>query len=150
MKSGSLLIPGLLVATFLTVLIVISCNKNNSSKPSFSLESISTPVHVNDSMRMRFKFTGGGSISNGTLWSIRLRQNQNPPSYVPGADTFPFPFPTFSGNSGELYFSLPWQGYLNESAAENDTDIFKFYIVSGNDSLTSDTITSPQVVILFQ
>jgi hypothetical protein len=150
MKPFSFLLPGLLLTMIVTVLVVVSCNKNNNGKPTLSLESISNPVQVNDSLRIRFKFSGGGAITNGFLWSIRHRINVLPVTNQSGSDTVQFDLPSFSGNSGELYLSLPWQGYLNETATQNDTDYFQFFVQSANDSTTSDTVTTKNVVILFQ
>jgi hypothetical protein len=150
MKIGSFLIPAVLVALITTTLVAVSCNKNNSGKPTLSLASINTTVQVNDSMRVTFKFTGGGQISNGYLWSIRNRVNVNPLTNQSGGDTINFQLPSFSGNSGEIYFSLPWQGYLSETATENDTFFFKFYVQNADTTMTSDTVNSPQVVVLYQ
>jgi len=150
MNLGSILIPAVLVTLVAATLIVVSCNKNNSGKPTLSLESINTTVQVNDSMRVKFKFTGGGQISNGYLWSIRDRINQLQVTNQSGGDTISFQLPSFSANSGEIYFSLPWQGYLNETATENDTFFFKFYVQNADTTMTSDTVNSPQVVVLYQ
>jgi hypothetical protein len=150
MNPGSILIPALLVTLIVTMLVVVSCNKNNSGKPSISLESINTTVQANDSMRCTFKFTGGGQISNGYFWSIRIRTNVNPLTNQSGSDTINFQLPSFSGNSGEIYFSLPWNGYLNETATENDTFTFRFYVQNADTTLTSDTVNSPQIVSLYQ
>ena len=152
MKPASFLIPVVLLA-LITTLIVVSCSKNNSGKPTLTLESISTPVAVNDSMRVRFKFTGGNTISNGVFESIRHRLNQLQATNASGNDTVSFSLPSFSCGSGEIYFSLPWQGYLNETATQNDTLTFQFFVQSGTDTTaksTSDTVNSPQVVILYQ
>jgi hypothetical protein len=150
MKPGSFLIPAVLLALITTTLVVVSCSKNNSGKPTLSLVSINTTVQVNDSLRVTFKFTGGASINNGLLWSIRNRINQLPPTNPSGGDTVNFQLPSFSGGSGEIYLSLPWQGYLNETATQNDTLYFKFYVQDATDSVTSDTVNSPQVVVLYQ
>ncbi len=154
MKRGSFLIPFLLVASILTTLIAIGCSKTNGGKPTLSLESISTPVFPNDSCRIKFKFTGGSSISGGTIWLIRHRTNQLPPDQASGGDTVSYGLPTFSRNTGEIYWSLPWNGYLNETSTQNDTLFFQFWVQNGVDSAsttqTSDTVTSPQVIVLFQ
>jgi hypothetical protein len=149
-KPGSLLIPALLVAFITTMLAVVSCSKNNSSKATISLESINTTVQVNDSMRVTFKFKGGNIVSNNLFWSIRNRINQLPATNPSGGDTNNFQLPSFSGSSGEIYLSLPWNGYLSETATENDTDYFKFYITSADSTAVSDTVNSPQIVVLYQ
>ena len=149
-QRGSILIPAVLMALITTTLVVVSCSKNNSGKPTLSLVSINTTVQANDSLRMTFKFTGGNSISNGMMWSIRDRINQLPVTNQSGGDTVNFQLPTFSSASGQIYLSLPWQGYLNETATQNDTFFFKFYVQSADTTLTSDTVKSPQIVVLYQ
>jgi len=149
MKPGSLLIPALSALLITSTIVIVSCSKNSSCESSLKLESISTIVQVNDSMRASFKFTGCKALSNGTFWSIRTRINQLPPTDSSGEDTLSLQIPAFSANSGEITFSLPWQGYLSETATENDTFVFKFFVHTP-DSLSSDTVTSPQIVVLFQ
>lgn len=149
----SFLIPATLVTLIVTTLVVISCNKNNSGKPTLSIESINTTVQANNSMRVTFKFTGGSQISNGLFWSIRNRINVNQLTNQSGSDTINFSLPAFSGNSGQIYFSLPWNGYLNETSTENDTFLFKFFVQNADTSvttLTSDTAKSPQIIVLYQ
>ena len=142
MKPGSLLIPIVLI-----VLTVIGCSKNSGGKPSLSLESINTTVQPNDSMRSMFKFSSGGALGNGSFGSIRIRLNQLPATNPSGGDTILTPIPSFSGSNGEFRYALPWQGYLSETAGQNDTVIFKFWVLTA-DSVSSDTVTSPKVVIL--
>lgn len=150
MKPGSLLIPIISALLISSTLVVVSCSKNNSGKPTLSLESISRTVAVNDSMRAMFKFTAGKLLSNGTFWSIRIRTNQDQLSIdSSGTDTLSWQIPSFSASSGEMRYSLPWYGYLAESAMENDTFVFKFFVQT-SDSVSSDTVTSPQVVVLYQ
>ncbi|HXD79687.1 MAG TPA: hypothetical protein VN616_17850 [Puia sp.] len=150
MKPRSFLIPVLLVALIGMTIAAESCRKTSSGTPTISLESISTPVQVNDSMRAHFKFTGGGKISNGFFWFIRTRLNQLPATNPSGADTFDFQLPSFSANSGELSFSLPWNGYLNETNTQNDTLVFKFFVQTADSTLTTDTVTSPKIIVLYQ
>jgi hypothetical protein len=149
-KPGSFLIPALLVALITTTLVVISCSKTNSGSPSLKLESINTTVQVNDSMRATFKFTNGSAVSNSYLAWIRTRLNQAPALYPSGLDTFSYQLPSFSGNSGEIYLSLPWNGYLSTGSPENDTLVFRFYLTNAADSAISDTVTTPQIVVNFQ
>ncbi|HTR31015.1 MAG TPA: hypothetical protein VMH27_17210 [Puia sp.] len=150
MKPGSFLIPCLLVAFIVAVLITISCNKTGSGIATLSLESISSPVFAHDSMRVRFKFTNGTSISNGTLGWIRTRLNQAPAMHPSGNDTFGYQLPAYTANTGEIYLSLPWDGYLSTGSPENDTLIFRFFATNASDSLTTDTVRTPQIVVNFQ
>ena len=145
MKPGSLLLP--VISVLLVTLIILSCNKNNSGKPSISLESVNSTVQPNDSMRALFKFSSGGALGNGYFYSIRTRLNQVPPTDSTSSDTIQLPIPAFSGNSGEFRLALPWNGYLSETAGQNDSLTFKFYVVTtGN--VSSDTVGSPEIIIL--
>jgi hypothetical protein len=149
-KPGSILLPALLVAFITTILVVISCSKNNATTATLSLESINTTVQVNDSMRVTFKFKGGNIVSNNNLSWIRTRLNQAPALYPSGLDTFGYQLPSFTGNSGEIYISLPWNGYLNTGSPENDTLVFRFYLTNADSVAISDTVTTPQIVVLYQ
>ena len=155
MKRGSFLIPSLLVAAIVMMFIAISCSKSNGGKPTLTLESISSPVLHNDSCRIKFKFTGGASVSGGSIWLIRHRTNMVAlTTGGSGGDTIDYQLPTFSRDNGEIYWSLPAQGYLSESldSSVNDTFYFQFWVQNGIDSagnaiVTSDTVVSPKVVV---
>jgi hypothetical protein len=150
MKPGSFVAPALLITLIVTVLFVVSCGKSNNGHPSISLESVNTTVQPHDSMRCRFKFSDGKAISGANLEWIRTRLNQTPPQQQSGPDTTGYPLPSFSGNTGEIYISLPWDGYLNTASPVNDTLIFKFFVTNSADSALTDTVTSPQIVVIFQ
>jgi hypothetical protein len=147
MKPGYFLIPVLLIALTVTF-IAVSCSKSSNGKPTIKLESITTNVQVNDSMIAMFKF-GGATASNGTFYSIRVRLNQAPVTQQVGPDTIPNPIPSFQASTGEYRYVLDWDDYLSETATQNDTMVFKFFVLTA-DSVSSDTITSPQVVIQYQ
>jgi hypothetical protein len=143
------LIPCLLVASIVTALIAISCNKTSSGKPTLSLESVNTTVQNGDSMRVRFKFTDGPAISNNNLSWIRHRVNDTVcTTSASGSDTTGYQLPTFSAQTGEIYLSLPWQGGLRYGCDQNDTLVFRFFITNANDSAITDTVTTPKIVIL--
>jgi len=147
MKPGYFLIPVLLIALTVTF-IEFSCTKSSSGKPTIQLQSITTTVQPNDSMIATFKF-GGASASNGSFYSIRVRLNQAPVTQMVGPDTINNPIPTFSAGSGQYRYVLDWDDYLSETANQNDTMVFKFFVLTA-DSISSDTITSPQIVVLYQ
>jgi len=139
--------------SLLALVIVIGCGKSNSkSKPKISLESINQVVGHEDSMRAMFKLSNASGLSNGTFVAIRNRINQVPFPVTDsaGLDTFPMTIPNFNGsNSGEMRFALPAQGFLSESGNlhMNDTLIYQFFVLTtGN--VSSDTISSPKIVIL--
>ena len=103
-------------------------------------------------MRAVFNLTDGKGASNGTFFAIRNRLNQKPlPSADSiGKDTFPNTLPAFSAATAEIRFSLD-HDFLNPSSQifDNDTVIYKFFILTP-DSVSSDTIKSPQIVVLYQ
>ena len=143
----------LLVSVVLMALVAgIGCGKNGShTKPKIKLESITTEVGHDDSMKALFKLTEAKGLSNGVFVAIRTRINQVPFPVTDsaGLDTFPVQIPDFNTSSGELRFALPAQGFLSESGNlhMNDTLIYTFFtLTTGNDS--SNVITSPKIVIL--
>lgn len=147
MKSGSLLIPAIIV-----ILAVGSCSKSGSgNKPQITLTSIDkNPVKLNDSLVLHFRFSNGGKVENGYFVSIRNRVNQTPPSDPSGSDTLVNPIPDLEGASkGEFRYALETNGYLSQSTTihQNDTIIMKFFILSSN-LTSSDTISSTKIVVL--
>ncbi|HEY4287684.1 MAG TPA: hypothetical protein VGN00_11345 [Puia sp.] len=150
MKPGSLLIPVIVVTV--ASLAIFSCSKSSSgSKPQFKLVSIDkNPVKLNDSLVVHFTFSNGGKVESGYFISIRNRINQTPPSDPSGNDTLVNPIPDLEGASkGEFRYALETNGYLSESTTihQNDTIIFQYFVLSSS-GVSSDTITSPKVVIL--
>ena len=148
MKPGYLLISAFLLA----LVIGIACTKGNTAKkPQLSLVSITKTVQTNDSMTAVFNFTNsGGTLGNGNFVSIRNRLNQAPPYQQLGSDTLYTSIPDFGGASkGQFTLVLDYSDYLGESEGShiNDTMTFKFFALTP-DSLSSDTITSPQIVVL--
>ena len=147
----------LLIVAFLAVLTIYACTKGSTAKkPKITLESITRTVYSSDSLGVdsmvaTFKFeNSGGTLGNGNFVSIRLRQNQVPPQFPLSVDTLYTPIPDFGGASkGEFKLVFNYSDYLGESASLhiNDTMLFKFFALTP-DSLSSDTITSPQIIIL--
>jgi len=148
MKSGSFLIPASLIILTVTTLIVVGCSKNSSGKPKLSLVSITGTVQVNDSLTAMFKFSGG-SVSGGTFYSIRTRLNQQPP-LNPSVDTISNPIPIYSASSGEYRYSLAQNtSAVSSGGPDPDTLKFQFYTLTA-DSISSDTVTSPQIIVFNQ
>ena len=147
----------LLIVSFLAVITLYACVKGSTSKkPQLTLESITRQVYTSDtigvdSMTATFKFVNsGGTLGTGYFVSIRMRLNTLPlPSQdTVGTDTLYTPIPDFGGASkGEFKLVLDAQGYLSQNTNYSDTIKFKFYALTP-DSLASDTVTSPQVIIL--
>lgn len=148
----------LLISAFFAVLVLYACVKSSTSKKAhLSLESITQVVNGADttgldvdSMTATFKFqNSGGTLGNGTFVSIRTRINQLslPQGDTVGPDTLYSTIPDFGGVSkGEFKYVLDAQGYLSQLSSANDTFQFKFYALTP-DSVASDTVTSPPVVI---
>ena len=140
----------LLIPAFLIVLGVYSCSKGSTGKhPKITLESITKMVQPNDSMIALFKFDNtGGTLKAGTFVSVRQRLNQAPPADSVGPDTLATTIPDFGGaGKGEFRYVLNWVDYLSEGGHQNDTLVFKFFAITP-DSNSTDTITSPQIIIL--
>jgi hypothetical protein len=149
MKSGSFLIPASLIVLTVTTFLVVGCSKNSNGKPKLSLESITSTVQVNDSLVAMFKFSGT-SVSGGSFVSIRIRLNQQPP-LEQGIDTLSSPIPTYSASSGEYRYSLAQNTNALSSGSPGPPDTLKFkYYTLTADSLSSDTVTSPVVIVLNQ
>jgi hypothetical protein len=147
MKLGNFLIPAILI-----LLVYLGCSKSNTgTKPRITLESINKSINPGDSMVAMFKFdNSGGTLGNGTFYSVRMRINQKAPdsSKIPGPDTLTSSIPDFGGVSkGEFRYVLNHDDYLSFGPPQNDTLIFKFYALTP-DSSSTDTITSPQIIIL--
>ncbi len=149
MKSGSFLIPASLILLTVTTFLVEGCSKNTNGKPKLSLESITSTVQLNDSLVATFKFSGA-SVSGGSFVSIRTRLNQLPPLNQ-GLDTLISAIPTYSANSGEYRYSLPQNTNAVSSGSPGPPDTLKFqYFTLTSDSVSSDTVTSPVVIVINQ
>ncbi len=136
--------------TVLTLFIFAACSKSNSGgRPSLTLDNISKTVDSFSNLEANFTFhNGSASLSGGTLNSLRMRINQKPPLNVSGSDTVNSPIPDYPDQSKGTYnLELPYQGYLTTGSDENDTLIFKFWVIDIAGK-SSDTLTSPKVVIL--
>jgi hypothetical protein len=136
----------------LCLIALLSCSKGKyQTQPQITLQSINAVVPVNGDIDAILKFTQkGGKLGNGMFTSIRTRLNQDPlPPGTANTDTVILQIPDFPDeNQGEFQFT-PGYTYLHESDTENDTVQFRFSVVDrvGN---KSDTITTGQIVILYQ
>jgi hypothetical protein len=146
MKRAPFLIPVILI-------MLVSCGKSKfTTKPQITIKSINSVVEPGGELDAIIDYTSKkGDLGQGTFVAIRQRLNQIPlPPNTGNTDTVSGPIPDFPDQSmAEFEFKLDWATYLHESDTENDTIVFKFAAVdrSGN---SSDTITSPQIVVKFQ
>ncbi len=149
MKLASFLIPILLITI---TAAVISCSKSNSgSKPTIKIKSINTQIPVGGGLSVTFDFTSSSAdLARGNFVAIRNRLNQIPiPPTTNAVDTFPSPIPDFTDvTKGQIRFELDYNT-LHQSDQENDTIVFKFAAID-RAGKSSDTITSPQIVIEYQ
>lgn len=159
MKRASFRIPAVLIIALCW--FPISCSKDKfTTKPQISIESINTLIPVPNStgdgtLNVLLKYTSKkGNLGNGYFVAIRTRLNQD--YIVPGTgntDTFSGSIPPFPDQSkAEFEFTATWQ-QLYEGTSRNppepDTIVFKFAAIDA-DKNSSDTITSPRIIVLGQ
>lgn len=145
MKPGYFLLPIVVI-----LLIAGSCKKSNTgTHPTITFASINTKIQPNDSMVAVFNFdNSGGTLGNGTFYSIRIRLNQAPPFILAGPDTLTASIPDFGGaGKGQFRYVLDWNDYLSSSGHVNDTLQFQFFAMTPGGQYT-DTLTSPQIIVL--
>lgn len=154
MKCASILTMASLIVAFPFVLV--SCSKDsNTTKPQLSIKSInSTDIPLNGTLDIILQFSSKkGNLGGGHFYAHRQRLNQ---SFVDTTTTnsndFSGIIPSFSGTSkGEFEFTADYGPLFqqNNDPAENDTLEFKFAAMTV-DSVWSDTITSPKIIVRAQ
>ena len=129
--------------------IAFSCKKTGSGKPEISIQSINTVIPYTGELDAVLKFTDKkGDLGNGTFTAIIVNLNQQPPTNLLN-DTIVSSIPSFPSNTtGQLEFTLP-AGNFQEHATQNDTLKIKFFAIDAS-GISSDTITSPLIVALYQ
>lgn len=152
MKSKLLLI-------LLAVVIVTGCNKDKlDTVPKLKLKSISNSVvPVNGSVRILLEFADKEGDLTNSIFVQKIRTNK---TVVPTTrDSFSLKMPSFPANSrGEITIDLNYQEILsainpptipgsNPPAKQPDTLLVKL-AVRDNAAHVSDTITTPQLVII--
>lgn len=151
MQRASFWIPVSLIV--LLGFFLASCNKNGyTTKPQLKITSINTLIHPGETLTVVLTYTSKkGDLGGGTFVAIRNRLNQDPLlGTAVNVDTVTGPIPNFPDKpSAEFDFTEDWATYLHQSDAENDTIVFKFAAIdrAGN---SSDTITTPKIVVLYQ
>jgi hypothetical protein len=143
MKNKHFLLLFLLISVF-------ACTKNNSGKPTISIESATSVVPVDGTMEIKLKFTqSNGKLSGGTFIAIRQRLNIIPtPPSDQLADTIPGVIPEFPDkDKGEFVFSLPWNN-LHEYDVRNDTIAFKFLAIDTENDSSDAVVTGPIAILI--
>jgi hypothetical protein len=137
----------------ITIAMATSCSKSNSgSKPTLKIASINTSIPVGGTLDVIMDFDSrSANLSEGTLVVIRNRLNQRPLSGNSSSpDTLTGPIPQFPNVAkGQFEYKLDWGTYLHQSDEENDTVVFKFAAIDAKGN-SSDTITSPKIVVKYQ
>jgi hypothetical protein len=133
--------------------IIISCNKNKYTiKPQISIKSINkTLLSPGEDLDIIFQYTSKkGNLGGGYLVALRTRLNKD---FLQNSntDTFSGPIPQFPNESkAEFDFFASHQSLYDAGSGnptEPDTIIFKFAAIDA-DKNSSDTITSPRIIVL--
>ncbi|MBS1597850.1 MAG: hypothetical protein JST75_06475 [Bacteroidetes bacterium] len=135
----------------LLAIIMYACSKDNQSKPTLSVESVTSVVPLGGALEAKLKFTQkNGKLSGGVFFAVRKRLNiiPTPPNNML-ADTIPGPIPTFPDKSkGEFVFTLQWAD-LHEDDDRNDTLALQFFAIDTQGD-SSNFVTTPPFTVLSQ
>lgn len=139
-------LPYLIFAAF-----IMACDKNKlETKPTIEIKNINT-TEVLPGQQLVITLTykdKEGDLGNGLITYVRNRLNVKP---IPDAqsndkaDTVPRILPDFpKTTTGDIELKID-QAYMSEDPFENDTMVFKIFVVdvAGN---TSDTVTTGTVI----
>lgn len=146
--------PAILVLSL--AFLVFACGKNKfETTPRIEIKSYSSKIiPVNGQLTLRLTyFDKEGDLSGGDFWLARYRLNRFPlPPAQDKADTLDaahgYALPDFPPRAkGEISLDFDYQGFLKESATENDTIYFRI-AVSDKEGHKSDTISTDPIVIL--
>jgi hypothetical protein len=136
-------------------LIPVACSKDKyTTKPQLSIKSVnSTLIPLGGGLDVILQYTSKkGNLGGGKFVAIRTRLNQD---FLQNSntDTFSGTIPQFPNQSkAEFDFTADWQSLYDANSGnptEPDTIIFKFAAID-TDNNTSDTITSPRIIVLGQ
>jgi hypothetical protein len=151
MKLRPFLLPTLLIAVVAMTFTFFSCKKSSNSKPTITLKSMDMHVPVGGTFTATFDFKDPSStMSQGYFVAIRQRVNKDTltGSGVPN-DTLSAAIPNFPDQqTGQIQFTKSHADLFEGNNNENDTLIFKFACIN-RQGVSSDTITSPKVVVDF-
>jgi hypothetical protein len=135
----------------LTLILLCSCSKGLNSKPQITIQSINTLIPFEGELNVTIKFVDkSGDLGGGTFTAVYVPTNTlPPPSGNALATVFTDSIPDFpNSTTGQFQYTLPGNSFY-EQTLRNDTLLMKFVVTdrSGN---TSDTLTSPTIVALYQ
>ncbi|HXR84965.1 MAG TPA: hypothetical protein VN722_11680 [Hanamia sp.] len=137
----------LLFSIFLFVLLM-GCTKDKfGPKPTLKFKSVNTRVLTNG---QQIEFTLSFTDASGNLaGSMYVEENVPgcPGSSFNEMDTIPA-FPTSKNQKGELVVTYPYT-FIAPKCQANDTATFRFAI-SDMENHTSDTVSSPPIIIIYQ
>ncbi|HSV11930.1 MAG TPA: hypothetical protein VLI68_14240 [Hanamia sp.] len=128
--------------------ILTGCNKDKfGSKPTLKFKSVNTTVLTNgQQLQMTLSFTDGSGSLAGSMFVERYVANC-PASTLSEMDSIP-KFPSSKNQKGDLVISYDYVN-IEPQCQQNDTAVFRFAI-SNKDNHTSDTVSSPPIIILYQ
>lgn len=144
-----------LFITVLTCLCIAACNKDAfTTKPQITFKSVNTQVLASGQViRFTLRYTDKEGDIQNKLYVQKVTQNC---SLSDADDEYSIPgeIPTQKNGEGDIVVTYgygPETGYppIKEPACpgQNDTCIFRFALTDKANN-TSDTITSPQIVLL--
>lgn len=128
--------------------ILPGCNKDKfGSKPVLKFKSVNTRVlTTGQQLEFTLSFTDGTGNLSGSMY-VEENVPTCPTSSFSEMDSIP-KFPTSKNQKGDLVVTYPYEN-IAPKCQQNDTAVFRFAI-SNKENHTSDTVSSPPIIIIFQ
>jgi hypothetical protein len=128
--------------------MLAGCTKDKfGSKPTLKFKSVNTTVLTNG---QQLEFTLSFTDGTGNLASSMYVEEMVPTcaaSNFAEMDSIP-KFPSSKNQKGDLVVSYPYEN-IAPKCQQADTAVFRFAI-SNKENHTSDTVSSPPIIILYQ
>lgn len=136
------------IFSILLIVIISGCNKDKfGSKPTLKFKSVNTHVLTNgQQLEFTLSFTDGEGDLAGSMY-VEKYVPYCPESNFNEMDSIP-KFPTSKNQKGDLVVTYPYEN-ISPRCQVNDTAVFRFAI-SDTKNNTSDTVTSPPIIIIYQ
>jgi hypothetical protein len=144
-----------LLITAVTALCLSACSKDKfSTKPQLTFKSVNTPILAPEqAIKFTLHYTDKEGDIQNTLYVQKITQNCDLSNFE-SAYQMPTDVPTQQNGEGDITVTFGYGVDLNlppikEPACpgQNDTCVFRFALTDKQNN-TSDTITSPQIVLL--
>jgi len=124
------------------------CNKDKfGSTPTLKFKSVNTTVLTNgQQLEFTLSFTDGSGNLASSMYVEELVPTC-PASSFNEMDSIPT-FPSSKNQKGDLVVTYPYEN-ISPKCQQNDTAVFRFAI-SNKANHTSDTVSSPPIIIIYQ